>query len=153
MNLSQAQLDRRRTNCRQWRARHKHEPEYKAKKHAGDNAFRLRMRDDPELKARRLATTRKWVDKPENAATMRAAIRKFRQEHPEMVRAHDAVKYALRVGKLVRPVVCSSCGLPPRPRRDGLSGLHAHHHHGYENKLDVQWLCIDCHKRLHRKIA
>jgi hypothetical protein len=61
------------------------------------------------------------------------------------VRAGCAVWYAVKTGKLVKPSICSKCG--------GTKHIHAHHHNGYspEHKLDVVWLCVDCHKFGHRK--
>src|SRR5579863_7693454 len=53
------------------------------------------------------------------------------------IRARLAVYYAVRTGKLIRPNQCSKCHKDCNP--------HAHHHRGYEFKLDVIWLCKDCH--------
>lgn len=61
---------------------------------------------------------------------------------PEQVVARNAVSNALKVGRLVRPLACASCGAP-RPQ--------AHHHLGYapEHRLDVLWLCAKCHAAAH----
>jgi hypothetical protein len=53
-------------------------------------------------------------------------------------RAHAAVAYALKIGKLVKPDACEQCG-----RQD--SKLEAAHH-DYDKKLDVKWLCVGCHR-------
>lgn len=65
---------------------------------------------------------------------------------PEAVKARSLVATALRRGTIVKPKECSSCGTETPSRR-----LHAHHHRGYENPLDVQWLCSWCHGARHRK--
>ena len=138
---------------RAYRERHKDNPDFVARRRATVNRSRLRMRDTATYKASRLEISRRrWAD-PDTRAAWKAAIKKFRAEHPEMVRAHSAVKYALKVGNLFRPTACSDCGVTPAPRIDGRSSLQAHHHNGYEAKLDVIWLCVACHKRLHRKAA
>jgi len=58
--------------------------------------------------------------------------------------AYVAVRTALRSGALVRPQECGDC-----ERR--MVGIHAHHHKGYapEHRLDVVWLCWDCHAWRH----
>lgn len=64
----------------------------------------------------------------------------------EQRRAREAVKRALRSGKLQRPTSCSHCGEAERFGRDGRSLIQAHHHRGYDCQLDVQWLCTQCHR-------
>lgn len=68
--------------------------------------------------------------------------RTYRYEnHAEKLRAHAAVRYALKTGKMER----QCCELCEEPR------THAHHHKGYdeENKLNVQWLCPRHHSEAH----
>lgn len=64
--------------------------------------------------------------------------------------AHCAVRYALRMGYLIRPDICSVCWGKGKLPSDGRSSIEAHHHNGYENKLDVIWLCIQCHAATER---
>lgn len=52
-------------------------------------------------------------------------------------RAYDAVRSALKSGRLVRPDSCQSCGTTER-RIDA-------HHDDYEKPLDVKWVCRSCH--------
>jgi hypothetical protein len=54
--------------------------------------------------------------------------------------AYDAVKYALKKGKLARQP-CEVCGI---------SKTHAHHS-DYSKPLDVIWLCSFHHGNQHRK--
>jgi len=60
-------------------------------------------------------------------------------------RAHTIVWRAVRAGELVRPECCSACG-DERPRIEG-------HHEDYGRPLDVDWLCVRCHKRRHGVLA
>src|SRR5688572_17760617 len=62
-------------------------------------------------------------------------------------RAYRLVRSALSRGDLTRPTSCGRCGRTPPPSRDGRSLIHAHHHHGYECPLDVEWLCAWCHRK------
>lgn len=55
-------------------------------------------------------------------------------------RAQDAVKQALRTGRLVRPSECSGCRTPGRPEA---------HHPDYDKPFEVVWLCRPCHTAHH----
>lgn len=56
-------------------------------------------------------------------------------------RAYTALHKAIRLGEIVRPDRCEEC-----KRKVVVQG---HHHLGYDppHDLDVQWLCISCHRR------
>lgn len=68
------------------------------------------------------------------------------KRHPERVFARRVLQMAVRMGIVAKPWECQACGQNPPPMRDGRSSLQAHHH-DYSKPLDVQWLCIPCHKR------
>lgn len=63
----------------------------------------------------------------------------FRGKFPEKARAHDIVKRAKRNGKLI-PRDCEKCS-------NG-TNIQAHHE-DYSKPLDVIWLCVPCHHRVH----
>lgn len=77
---------------------------------------------------------------PGSSEDRRQQIYAWAARNKEKRAAHQAVQYALRKGKLKR-LPCESCGEPKS---------HAHHR-DYSQKLDVQWLCVVCHKKEHRK--
>ena len=58
---------------------------------------------------------------------------------PDRKYARQAVTKAIRQGVLIRPAVCSRCWLSRRTE--------AHHYRGYakKNRLNVLWLCKQCH--------
>lgn len=62
--------------------------------------------------------------------------------------AYAKLHYALFTGKVVKPLTCESCGKQPKPH-----ALHAHHPCGYDEPLNVQWLCVACHERVHDNIS
>lgn len=69
-----------------------------------------------------------------------------RQRNPETYairkRAHEAVRKAVKAGKLTRPEQCQSCNTPCKPHG---------HHTDYHNPLAVMWLCEACHRSQHSK--
>lgn len=61
----------------------------------------------------------------------------------EKVVAWEAVKYAVKSGKLHKPTECSRCWREfPKTR------IHAHHD-DYTKPLDVKWYCGPCHATVH----
>lgn len=68
---------------------------------------------------------------------------KWRAKYPEKHRAHSAVQYALKTGKLKRPDCCSKCGVKCKPQA---------HHPDYSKPLEVVWLCRKpCHREADAK--
>ena len=70
-----------------------------------------------------------------------AYIREVKRKHPEQHAARVALRDAVRRGIVLKSSTCSKCG------SGGL--LHGHHHKGYDYPLEVIWLCVVCHARLH----
>jgi hypothetical protein len=56
--------------------------------------------------------------------------------------ARSKLRYAVKVGKIIKPKVCQECSEPGE-----LQG----HHEDYTKPLDVDWLCRQCHMKRHRK--
>lgn len=54
--------------------------------------------------------------------------------------ARTALNRALAQGKILRPNHCEMCGEQCKPQG---------HHHDYEQRLKVTWLCRKCHYGLH----
>jgi hypothetical protein len=66
-----------------------------------------------------------------------------RKAHPQQKKARQAVYYAVKVGKLAKSP-CAVCGDVD---------VQAHHWRGYDkaHRLDVIWLCRECHRTADRK--
>ncbi|MDR4306976.1 hypothetical protein IHQ68_10135 [Chelatococcus sambhunathii] len=64
---------------------------------------------------------------------------KWNRAHPEAIRAHGAVRHAIRAGNL-DPQPCRICG-----------GAAEAHHDDYGSPLVVTWLCRFHHRRLHAR--
>jgi len=60
----------------------------------------------------------------------------------DKVKARVMVSDRLHRGLLTKPESCSRCGKTTIK-------LHAHHH-DYSKPLDVEWLCIPCHRQEHK---
>ena len=60
--------------------------------------------------------------------------------------AYLAVRYALWTRQLRRPMVCTKCCRAGK--------IIAHHYKGYasEHRLDIQWLCQQCHLLAHSRL-
>ena len=65
---------------------------------------------------------------------------KYRKKNRHKARAHEAVSRAVRSGKLTRPKTCTLCPADTK--------IYAHHN-SYDKPLEVQWVCINCHERIH----
>lgn len=74
-----------------------------------------------------------------NASSRRSKL-KWQIGNREKARAHVQVCRAVKRGVLIRSP-CVICG-------DVV--VHAHHHHGYRDALDVMWLCPSHHREIHR---
>lgn len=66
--------------------------------------------------------------------------KRWRSENREKKNAHSAVEYAVKTGKLARPNYCEAC------RKVG--PVHGHHE-DYSKPLEVEWLCVACHRAIH----
>src|SRR5262245_11478550 len=59
---------------------------------------------------------------------------------PIKLRARQAVRDAVRHGRIVKPERCERCW-----RFCSTEQLGGHHFKGYEHALSVEWLCQQCH--------
>jgi hypothetical protein len=115
------------------------------------------QRDYKRHKETRLRKNKEWRQRnPERAATigirwkkenperwaaiLARANRRREEKHPLKKRARRKANYAVKIGKLVRPDGCESCGEKAKTTM--------HHYLGYEEDhwLDVIFLCGDCHR-------
>lgn len=76
---------------------------------------------------------------PHRKAKAMQVTKKRRQGNPIKYKANTAVGNAIRDRRLTKEP-CYFCGTDKR--------LQAHHH-DYNKPLDVIWLCVRCHHRLH----
>ena len=91
------------------------------------------------------ASNRTYLSSATGMEARRRRAKKHRQKNPLKAAARLAVRRAVESGLLIRPNDCSRCGRAPPYRRDGRSGIQAHHA-DYSRTLDVVWMCITCHR-------
>jgi hypothetical protein len=58
--------------------------------------------------------------------------------------ARNKISHLVRTGKLKRPAVCPKCN-------NNKQMIEAHHD-DYSSPLKIKWLCITCHRKLHREL-
>lgn len=71
-------------------------------------------------------------------------VEKFRKKFPLSYKAHYDLSNAVRDGRVIKPKECSSC--------NKIKLLHGHHE-DYSKPFDVIWLCVPCHRQLHRDFS
>jgi hypothetical protein len=81
-----------------------------------------------------------------NPELLRARLGRYKERYPEKYKANKAVWDAVHDGRLVKPACCEDCGKPtPKGELDG-------HHKDYSKKLEVDWLCRQCHRKRHEDL-
>ena len=91
------------------------------------------------------AYDRKRNKLPHRIALHRLKTDRLRNEDDGIrARAWNAVRRALRTGKLIRPASCSACPLTAHV---------AAHHDDYTKPLEVTWLCPICHAARHKELG
>lgn len=86
---------------------------------------------------------RKYYATPSGRIAIRRTIAKSNKKFPERVVARAAVNWAVKSGKLMKPRICSLCGI--------LAARIEAHHRDYNKPLDIEWLCKPCHAAADRK--
>lgn len=116
------QWERERRNSRQARGPRTDWKKRSDRKSARDR--QKREQKDPQFLAIHREAERRYASKPENRAKIKARAK---------------LKHLVRTGKIARGA-CEVCGKPNAEA----------HHHDYSKPLDVQWLCRNCHVRVHQ---
>lgn len=111
----------------------------------------LTVRDTPKWKVHHAEVLARWRKRTHYNERSLGYAKQYAVKHPEAIIAHNAVTHARERGEIIRPKRCEECHKIPRRGRDGRTQIQAHHHNGYENLLDVRWLCRACHGKLSRK--
>lgn len=93
----------------------------------------------PNCKKCGIESTKQW--QRENSAAVNAKAKRQREKEPQKAYARRCVSNAIRNGRLIKEQCkvfdCFDIGEA--------------HHKDYNKPLDVEWLCTQHHKQLHRK--
>ena len=104
-----------------------------------ETGYKKRWRSSPENKEKAIEYNREYSK--QNREIKNAHAKTQRQRYPEKESARNKLKRAVRLGRILRPEICSICNTTPK-RIEG-------HHEDYSKPFDVVWLCSPCHRKLH----
>lgn len=85
----------------------------------------------------------RWRKTAKGGAAIAAAYKRWGERYPERIKAHRAVSYAVRTGRLARGP-CELAG-------QGCKGRIEAHHDDYSRPLEVRWACRRHHEQLDRE--
>lgn len=103
---------------------------------------RKKYAENPSYRKKSLARNKKRAK--ENPDAIKNEVKKHYKKHREKYLARQWLRRAVSRGKIMKPKKCERCG----QIKDRIEG----HHHDYSKRLDVEWLCVDCHKLEHGKL-
>ncbi len=84
-----------------------------------------------------LKYSKKW--KSRNPGKQTKYAKTYINKYPEKYKAHQAVRDAVREGRLIK-----------KPCKCGCIKVQGHHE-DYSKLLEVEWMCQPCHKEYHRR--
>lgn len=99
---------------------------------------RIKIENDPQYREKLRNFGREQYRKHRAKKLLYSAKQKGTQKRM----ARTKLRHAILKGLVIRPKKCDAC--------NQLSKIHGHHH-DYSKPLDVVWLCIKCHGKIHRK--
>lgn len=136
---------RNREACRRYRERHPDREKARAargnlkKKESG---YYLKWYAANE-NARKAALDRNKKRAKVSPEKVRAEVKRHQEKHRDKYLARQWVRRAVARGKIIKPKNCQICNIEAS-RIEG-------HHEDYSKRLEVLWLCVDCHKKIHGK--
>ncbi len=68
----------------------------------------------------------------------------YSEKFPERIKAVQILNHAVATGEIIRPLICESCN-----EKKFVEG----HHPDYDKPLEVDWLCVLCHRKLHKELS
>ena len=98
----------------------------------------IRKPRSPKSAAHQAEYHAKWRKTDRGRTLMEATSKRWNQRHPERIKAHRDVNYAIRRGRLVKGP-CEHAGAECK-------GSIEAHHDDYTKPLEVRWLCKGHHK-------
>lgn len=93
---------------------------------------------------RHLQNLRNWSKTEKGKASRKRRAQTYRKKHYDRIVAGRKVRYAVRIGKLIRPTICPQCFSKDREVQA--------HHEDYTKPFEIIWLCKSCHLDLHGQL-
>lgn len=104
--------------------------------------FLKKYKENAEYRKKNLARNKKRAQvSPEK---VRAEIKRHQEKNRDKYLARQTLRRAVSRGKIIKPKCCQMCNKQDK-RIEG-------HHTDYTKRLEVLWLCVDCHKHIHGKL-
>ncbi len=82
--------------------------------------------------------------KPEVKARMNGYIKISNARYPEKRKARQLFNNAIAAGRIQRGTICSQCSSAKKVEA---------HHSDYSKPFEVEWLCVPCHRKRHRRVG
>lgn len=111
-------------------------------KRSENGYFKEKYNSDPEYRSASLKRNKKrYQNSPEK---VKAELKRHSEKHRDKYLARQDLRRAVLRGKIIKPDKCDMCHF----KAERIEG----HHTDYFKRLEVIWLCVDCHKKEHGKI-
>ena len=87
-----------------------------------------------------------WGKTPNGMKSKRESLKRSYHKNIKAGRARTMLRYKVFQGEIKKPINCEKCN-----KTD--CRINGHHHKGYEKEhwYDVQWICDDCHWKVHNE--
>ena len=92
-------------------------------------------------KPHRVASKLEYVQTEAGKKIKSICSKNYEQKYPYKKLAVQAIAYAIRKGKIIRPSLCQNC--------NNTGKIHGHHN-DYSKPYEVRWLCVKCHTSWHK---
>lgn len=111
------------------------------KKRLEEGYFRDWYKRNPENS--KIRTKRSVEFRKNNPDKIKRYLKEQKDKNPEKFKAGHILRNAVFRKKIVKPNTCEKCMM----QKDRIEA----HHEDYSKPLEVVWLCVSCHKKMHRK--
>lgn len=119
-------------NCEAAYAKLRNESGYNRKRYAENEKIRIQSL---------LRNKKRFQVSPEK---VKAELKRHQQKHRDKYLARQDLRRSIARGKIIKPKCCQICNIEAN-RIEG-------HHTDYSKRLEVIWMCVDCHKKEHGKL-
>lgn len=131
---------------REYRLRNPEKQKEKNKKQAEKrkitNYQKEYLKNNPQIR-KKIAENRKLYVK-ENLDKIKQYVKRHQLKNRDKYLARQHLRRQVLRGKILKPKNCEKCGLV-KERIEG-------HHTDYTRKLEVIWLCKECHQNEHKRL-